>query len=135
MFLLQRLNMQFKLFLTSDTCLEESIKITLSGYAYESLSFLYGTYQKQINGSLVYWLKNDTDIPTALWYSQSRFMWMVGKLEDLLNDKQSAYLSTQGSSCICPYTLDNQWAFWNGEHWLDSGKDGKVSVMPWKDGK
>ena len=91
-----------------ETC-PDKISVSMTGRVYQEHSKRTGIYEKQMNESYPYWVKNDT----ALWLDQEFGNWKIGSLENVGSSTaslKSDYLT------LCPESSSVGWqAYYNGE--------------------
>ena len=83
-----------------------------------------------MNSTTFYWLKEEDEVPTAIWFSQSVGEWTVGRLDDL--GGTAGYLFSSGST-ICPDSPGSEWKYGDGTE-LTLARN-TVKISKWTEGE
>ena len=115
----------------SGSCSSEYLFISLNGRAWNERGFVAGFYQKIVNSTTFYWLKEEDEVPTAIWFSQSHGKWIVGRLDDL--GGTAGYLFSSVST-ICPDSPGIEWTYGDGTGEFTIARN-TINVSKWTEGE
>ena len=82
--------------------------MSLNGRAWDKKRTSAGIYQKIVNGTAVYWLKEEGEVPKAIWFSKLSGNWVVGRLGNF--GGSAGYLFSLGAT-ICPDSHGSEWQY------------------------
>ena len=102
----------------------------MSGRAWSEQSSVAGFYQKIVNRTTVYWLKEEDSVPKVILFSQSLGKWIVSSVDDM--GGTVGYLFSSGST-ICPDSPGSEWKYGDGTE-LTLARN-TVKISKWTEGE
>ena len=114
----------------SESCSSEHLFVSLNGRAWDERSTTAGIYQKIVNGTSVYWLKEEDKVPKAIWFSKLSGQWIVGRLDEF--GGRAGYLFTSGAT-ICPDSHGSEWKYGDGNGFVIARNS--VNISKWTTGE
>ena len=106
--------------------------MTLKGRSFDIQPEAVGKYERKVNGSFVYWVKEHPEFPQAIWFSQGAGSWHISNLDDIVESR--AKLTSLGTP-HCPYSAGLEWQYWDYSKWEPVGVEGTVQIFKSKDKK
>ena len=105
--------------------------MSLNGRAWDKVRIAAGIYQKIVNGTAVYWLKEGDEVPKAIWFSKLSGNWVVGRVDEF--GGPAGYLISSGAT-ICPDSSGSEWEYVDGNGDFVLARN-SVNISKWTTGK